>query len=86
MTATLCWLLVLFSLAGCSGGFRSSIKQSSTSGKLDISPRMELRVDFDEPMTSDKEPSPHRREIYDRRDSSGSMLDQYFTVVGTFKF
>jgi hypothetical protein len=47
---------------------------------------MELTVDFDEPMASDKEPRPHRREIYDRRDSSSSMLDQYFAVVGTIKF
>ena len=86
MTAMLCWLLVLFSLAGCSGGFGSSIKQFSTTGKVDISPGMELRVDFDEPMTSDKEPCPHRREIYDQKDSSGSMLDQCFAVVGTIKF
>jgi hypothetical protein len=76
----------LFSLAGCSGGFGSSIKQFGTTGKLDISPRMELRADFDEPMLSGKEPCPHRREIYDQDDKSGSMFDQCFGVVGTFKF
>jgi len=86
MVGTLCWLLVLISLAGCAGGIGSSIKQLSRDGKFDIGQRMELKVELDELMTSDEEPCPHRREIYDQRDKSGSVFEQSFALLGTFKF
>jgi len=86
MIATLCWLFILLFLAGCSSGIGSSVKQLSRCGKMDIGSRLEIRVDFEEPMDHDNEPCPDRREIYDQGRKSSSVFDQTFSVMGALKF
>jgi hypothetical protein len=86
MIATLCWLFILLFLAGCSSGIGSSVMHLTRCGKMDIGNRLEIRVDFDEPMDSDKEPCPDRREIYDQGGKSNSIFDQTFSVMGALKF
>ena len=86
MRPTLSCLFVLLLLTGCSGIIGSSARQFSTSGKLEMGHRMELRMDFDEPMQSNTEPCPERREIYDQDRKSSSVFDQSFSLLGSFKF